>query len=390
MKIGVLGNFGSGNLGNDGSLEAMLRFLRNARPNAQFVCICSRPNEVRERFGLPAVPIRRGSFLTRLPLLHAAFNFLYALIKTRDIDVLIAPGTGLLDDFSDSPWGMPASLVLWCGATRAWRAKIAFVSVGAGPIANPLSCSFIKAAARMVHYRSYRDTASKEFMQSIGLGSQDDPIYPDLAFGLSIPTAPAATPAPERPVTVGVGVMRYYGWRGHKEQGGDIYRGYLQRLARFVVWLLDRKFRVRLLVGDEVDQSAIEDFLDALVLERPDYPRTSVVAEQAGSLDDVMHQVADTDFVVATRFHNIICALKLRKPCISIGYAPKFDVLMAEMGLAEFCQHIERLDIDRLTAQLSDLMANQAAYREALDKVNREYERQLSLQEGTLLKLVLT
>ena len=388
MKIGVLGNFGSGNLGNDGSLEAMLGFLRKARPDAQFVCICSRPKEVRERFGLPAVPIRRGSFLARLPLLHAALNFLYALMRVRDIDVLIAPGTGLLDDFSDSPWGMPASLVLWCAATRAWRGKIAFVSVGAGPIANPLSRSFIRAAARMVHFRSYRDTASRNFMQSIGLDSQDDPIYPDLAFGLSIPTTPAATP--EGPVTVGVGVMRYYGWRGHKEQGSDIYGSYLQKLARFTAWLLDRNLRVRLLVGDEVDRSAVVDFLSALALERPDYPRTSVVAEQAGSLDDVMYQVADTDFVVATRFHNIICALKLGKPCISIGYAPKFDVLMAEMGLAEFCQHIERLDIDRLTAQLSDLMANQAEYREALQKVNREYERQLSLQESDLLKSVLS
>ena len=35
MKIGLLGQFGSGNSGNDGSLEAMVRFLREARPEAE-------------------------------------------------------------------------------------------------------------------------------------------------------------------------------------------------------------------------------------------------------------------------------------------------------------------------------------------------------------------
>ena len=49
-----------------------------------------------------------------------------------------------------------------------------------------------------------------------------------------------------------------------------------------------------------------------------------------------MHQMAETRIVVATRFHNVVCALKMKKPTISIGYASKNDVLLAEMGLAEF------------------------------------------------------
>ena len=184
--------------------------------------------------------------------------------------------------------------------------------------------------------------------------------------------------------------MRYYGWRGNKEQGAAIYENYVCKLAQFVIRLLDWRFRVRLLIGDEADETALDDVLTAIALARPDYPRTAIaVSEQTNSLHDVMKQISDTDFVVATRFHNIVCALKLKKPCISIGYAPKFNDLMAEMGLGQFCQHIERLDVDLLTAQLEELMSNQTIYQQAMEKVNREYEHRLSLQEDVLLKSIL-
>ena len=82
--------------------------------------------------------------------------------------------------------------------------------------------------------------------------------------------------------------MRYYGWRGDREQGADIYRTYLQKLVQFVLWLLDNQFHVRLLIGDDADQIAIDDFLNALSSARPDYPRTAVVYRRASTLQDVM------------------------------------------------------------------------------------------------------
>src|SRR5262249_24113044 len=154
---------------------------------------------------------------------------------------------------------MPASLLCWCGVARMRGTRIALVSIGAGPVANSLSRALTKVAARLVDYRSYRDTPSKAFMQSIGLDTERDSIYPDLAFGLRFPQTPAATPPDERNVTVGLGLMRYRGWRDDQEQA--IYQTYLRKLVRFVTWLLDQGFRVRLLIGDQVDQVAVDDFL---------------------------------------------------------------------------------------------------------------------------------
>ena len=393
MRIGLLGNFGSGNLGNDGSLEAMIRFLRTARPDAELVCICEDPLEIQREFKIPSIPIRheahRGSLFDRVPFSRTVRSFVHALNTAGKFDVLISPGTGLLDDFSDTPWGMPAILATWCAGARLRGTRIAFVSIGAGPIAHPISRWLFKAAARIVHYRSYRDTHSKDFLRSIGLNVDRDPVYPDLAFGLPTPLVPSPPPQ-KQGVTVGVGVMRYHGWSGQNGQGTEIFEVYLRKIVEFILWLLDRRFRVRLLIGDEADEAALEDVLSALALARPDYPRSAlVIPEQALSLHDIMTQLLDTDFVVATRFHNIVCAMKMRKPCISIGYGPKFDALMAEMGLGQFCQHIERLDVGQLVAQLEALMSNEAVYRQALDRVNKQYENLLSQQEAVLRRRVL-
>lgn len=56
-KIALFGLFGCGNLGNDGSLEAMIEFLRHHRPDADLVCICDNPEEVTRKFGIATQPI---------------------------------------------------------------------------------------------------------------------------------------------------------------------------------------------------------------------------------------------------------------------------------------------------------------------------------------------
>ena len=395
-RIGLFGLFGAGNSGNDGSLEAMVNFLRAARPDAEITCICANPDKVQGKHRVPS--IRIGGETDTGPVIRALAGFfptrkllqtLHAFKTVRKFDALVIPGTGILDDFSDRFWGMPASLFGWCLAARLWGTKVAFVSVGAGPIGHSLSRWLMKSAARMAQYRSYRDTVSKEFMESIGLDTTGDPIYPDIAFKLPLPENADQSREASEPLTVGVGVMAYFGWRGDGEEGAAIYKDYLEKISRFVLWLLDDGHRVRILMGETSDQRAIDDLLQTLALKRPDYPRAHVVAEPAYSLHDVMRQMAETQIVVATRFHNIVCALKLSRPAVSIGYAEKNDALMADMGIGEFCQHIESFDVNLLIEQFSKLRSDRAIYERRLREMNLVYRERLTLQERLLLEKIL-
>ena len=57
-KVGLFGLLGQGNLGNDGSMEAVLAYLREAHPDVILDALCSGPALVSERYAMPAAPLR--------------------------------------------------------------------------------------------------------------------------------------------------------------------------------------------------------------------------------------------------------------------------------------------------------------------------------------------
>lgn len=387
-RIGLFGNFGAGNTGNEASLEAMLLFVRQNYPEADLVCICSEPKIIEAQFKIRSLPIftpRHSARGTFEKLRNRWLDHLGVYQNIRNFDALLIPGTGFLDDFGERPVGMPYMIFLICLAARLRGIKIAFVSTGAGPIVHPLSRWFMKSAAKMASYRSYRDEISKEFMASIGLDVTKDTVYPDLAFKLP-------TPQPDEvregmPLTIGIGVMTYNGW---KPAGGEtIYETYMRKMTHFALELLKSGYRLRILAGDVQDKPAMNDLESAIRNEAQEIGEEAVIAEMPHDLHDVMRQIHSVDAVIATRFHNVLCALKLGKPTISIGYAKKNDVLMEGMGLGEFCQHIEKLDVELLMQQFNKLIDARASYEDTVKMNGRLLRKRLEQQEQLLSEQIL-
>jgi len=391
--IGFFGLFGSGNFGNDGSLEVMLDFVRTARPTADLLCICKVPTEVGPKFGVRSEWINwrpKSQLLLKLDrLLMYLPSEIVRLIKTalciRKLDVIIIPGTGILDDFITPPRGIPYSMFRWCLLARIMGTKVVLVSIGAGPIHHPLSRWLMKTAAQMATYRSYRDRISRDFMNKIGLDVSNDCVRPDVAFALPEPANLREPSAEGETITVGIGIMAYNGWRGDKADDEAIYDAYLCKLQRFVCWLLSEGHGVRILMGDAADSPTVERLYRLIVNAYEGPGRPAVIAEPAHSLHDIMAQIAETDLVVATRYHNVVCALKLGRPTISIGYADKNNVLLAAMGLGDFCQHIEKFDVDLLIEQFRRLAAGRKGYEVSIRETNALFAESLRDQNALLL-----
>jgi polysaccharide pyruvyl transferase WcaK-like protein len=102
-----------------------------------------------------------------------------------------------------------------------------------------------------------------------------------------------------------------------------------------------------------------------------------------------MGVVAGCDIVVATRFHNVVGALALGKPVISVGYAKKNDMLLAGLGLGDFCQHIESLDPDLLMRQFAALTAGRDGYAALVRLGVAGLRTELKVQEAELAMLFL-
>jgi polysaccharide pyruvyl transferase WcaK-like protein len=394
--VGLFGAFGIGNFGNDGSLEAALLLLRRIAPEERLLCICGNPADVEKAFGLDAISIYhrprrsaegRAAVLIEKVVGRATLWF-HAMRHLRRLRVLVIPGTGLLDDFSVSPIGWPYDLLSWFVLARLMGVKVVLASIGAGPIRHPVSRWLMRSAARAAHYRSYRDLPSKAFMESIGLDTRHDVVYPDIAFNLPAPRSAPRRNGGDGSLTIGVGVMAYHGWRNDPVRGAEIYAAYLDKITTFVLWLLQRGHVVRILMGEVSDRRAVDDLFQALRTRKPDLADGSVMFAPAHTLTDVMQQMADLDLVVATRYHNVVCALRMSKPTISIGYAVKNDALLGEMGLAAFCQHIEDFDVGRLEAQITQLMSDRGAFERRIREAGKQFECKLRDQESRLASLI--
>ncbi|MQA59928.1 MAG: hypothetical protein GEU86_00200 [Actinophytocola sp.] len=385
-RVGLFGLLGSGNLGNDGSLDAVVAYLAEQYPDARLGFLCMGPEQVMQRYGVPAAPLlwyeaHSGSGpRVLLKLVGKALDPIRTLAWVRRHDVVIVPGMGVLEaTLPLRPWGFPFALLTLCAAGRLTGTKVAFVSVGASVITNRATRWVITRAAKWAYYRSYRDSQSREAMRQMGVDVARDGVYPDLAFALRVPAVPA------RPTgAVGVGVMAYRGAEADRTRGDEIYHRYVDAMARFVCWLVDRGRTVRLFTGDRVDDTVVAQILDHLRRHRPELDPACVVAEPAASLDELMRQMSTVDTVVATRYHNVLCALKLAKPTVSIGYAAKNDVLMAESGLGDYCQYAGDVDVDRLVEQFTDLEGRSAELRLAMTTRNVVARRGLDHQFSEL------
>jgi polysaccharide pyruvyl transferase WcaK-like protein len=362
--VGLLGLFGQGNLGNDGSLEAMLAYLRDRHPAASLDVLCSQPELISDRYGIPADRLRwyrpeqhqhpglTGKARKALGVgLGLGMDAARTARWVRRHDVVIVPGMGVLEaTLPLRPWHMPYLMYLLSSSGRAFGSKVALVSVGSNVIRQRLTRQLVVAAARKAHYRSFRDTRARAAMGEMGVDTTGDPVYPDLAFSLPVPTAVLDIPGP-----VGVGVMEYSGGNDDRRRADEIRSAYIAGMTRFVLWLIDQGRPVRLLAGDTIDQRVVDGLVADVRAQRPELGPGALVAEPAYTLGQLMQQLATVQTVVATRYHTVLCALKLAKPTVAVGYGAKFDALMAGMKLTEFNQSARALDVDRLIGQFTEL-----------------------------------
>jgi polysaccharide pyruvyl transferase WcaK-like protein len=302
----------------------------------------------------------------------------------RRHDVVIVPGMGVLEaSLPLRPWHTPYSMFLVCASGRLFGTKVALVNVGANDIRQRLTRRLIRAAARLAYYRSYRDTFSRDAMTRMGLDTSGDPVYPDLAFSLPTPSgAPAVAGA------VGVGIMDYRGSNDDRQHADQLHASYVETMKSFVLWLLDNGRPVRMFTTDVHDEPIMRAVISDIHAHRPELGPSEVIAEPVSSLNELMRQIASVDTIVASRFHNVLCALKLAKPTLSVGYATKFDVLMKEMGLAEFCQPARSVDLDRLIEQFTELESRSAQLKQTMTERTAANVLLLDHQFATLSALL--
>ncbi|GGX49677.1 exopolysaccharide biosynthesis protein [Saccharospirillum salsuginis] len=386
IKIGVFGHYGNRNLGDEAIIEAVIQNLRHHIPDCDIVCLSINPHDSRERHGVEAFPIRyRKDFfkpareptstrqnsssiskshstpnntglkatLKRIPGLKLGVKTLGRILDgwhglkqevgflksgrryLDDMDLLLITGSNqFLDNFGGA-WGFPYTLMKWTLLARMANTKVAYVSIGAGPLERRLSFWMLRVALKRADYVSYRDEGSKRLIES--RISIDAPVYPDLAHALRYPSPGHQPKLEEGAFHVAVNPMPVFDrryWYQADDQKFSAYVGKLTDLCRHVLkkghhlTLFSTQAKDELLV-DEMHQTLVSDPEIAPYMDRVSCAKSQQVGE-------LMRVIDGADLIVATRFHATVLPLQLNKPVLGVCYYRKAAELLDDIGLGDF------------------------------------------------------
>jgi polysaccharide pyruvyl transferase WcaK-like protein len=288
--------------------------------------------------------------------------WLSAFHQAGSIDALLITGSGILSDEGEGALGLPYELFKWSLVTKLRGKKLFFVSVGAESLTRPVPQALVKRALGLADYRSYRDSHSVSVLQKLGFRIEHDVVRPDLAFSLPRPAAAGRVMAPfdaTQQRRVAVGLFNYRGRGLANPEDAAAYQVYLDRICALIEWLLERGDAVRVVLGDYAyDENVRLDVRAELLRRGVDLTNPAFTDHPAESFEQLVEQLATVDFVIGTRYHNVVLALLLARPVVSLSYEPKHDALMRDMGLAEYCQWLDEVTLERLKQQLARLEAD--------------------------------
>ena len=401
-KIILFGFWGSGNIGNDATLKAALYHVKRYKSDTEIICVCNGHHEVSKRFGVQAVPmtghetdeLASGGLPSRirriwLRLLDEILFWLQRPRWFRPGDKFIVAGSGGADDYNvRRPWHRPYVLYKWCKAAKMGGAQVVFLSTGAGPLLNPVSKFLMLKALRLADYRSYREVSAFNYLQSIGYDTSGDLSYPDLVFSLPKASLPIPVKPSSAQIVVGLGLMYHLGHVYKPGTSDMMFQEYISKIAHFTSWLLQKGYTIRLLSGDKADKWPAQNLIEFLNKEGEYHWRENLIVQEITDVDELFNEIAQTDLVVASRFHNVLCALMLERPVISLSYHEKNDSLMKEMGLERYCQHMEHFTNERLIEQFNScIRETDQIVRQIHGKLD-SYRKLLDDQYKTLLSSV--
>jgi polysaccharide pyruvyl transferase WcaK-like protein len=372
LRAGVWGHYHGGNLGDDLVTSIVIEAVRRRRPDAEIVGFSLDPEDTRRRHGIAAFAITsqagvgrrasaprsgvariaRGLRRRAVRLLGEAPHLWRSYRALRDVDLLVVAGSGQLLDSWAGPWGHPYTTLKWAWLARLARTRLAFLSVGAGPLEGRLAARFVRAALGMAEYVSVRDESTAAVLRAAGV-RRPLPVCPDMAFALD----PARLP-PRRGRSgaggarrVGLNVMAHEDPRYWPRGKAGRYHGYVEKLGAFAQAARERGSLVLFSSQMAADRAPAQE---VAALAGP--PGAAPVVE-VEDIDGLLETIASCDYVVAARFHCVILALLMGIPTIGLAYHPKTSDAMAMLGQGAYALDIDAFDAGTLLRRLEDLAA---------------------------------
>ncbi|MET7818397.1 polysaccharide pyruvyl transferase family protein [Micromonospora zamorensis] len=350
MRVGIVGWFGSDNLGDEILLHSLITCVRAVKENASFVVFSPNPGRAAELHGVETehMPVlrARGASDRQVAVQRA--------IKSCQL-LILGPGTVFQERSPNLSW--PGTLPMFArivAMAKLAGTPVATVGVGVREGGTPVGRQLLRIVGASCLAVGVRD---KRTASHFGPSAE---VIGDMAYTLPLPALERADPGRRfalslRPLgpdvegplvatTVGcVDRLRQEGWLGtflpmafgrgaHGEDDRVIY---------------ERAFRDRL----DLDSTPLDG-------SRP----------LAGALRDWLQSLATNQLVLGTRLHAALLAVAVGVPTVAIAYERKVQDAFVDLGLSEYVLPPD-VDAETLYRTATAAAASTELFREAAGRV---------------------
>jgi polysaccharide pyruvyl transferase WcaK-like protein len=305
----------------------------------------------------------------------------------KDIDLLIIAGSQQLIDYVGGPWAFPYTLFKWVLIAKAVDTKVAFVSVGAGPIQSQLGRLFIRSSLAQAKYRSFRDETSRALVKDLGVSGENH-VLADLVFSLESGSLYTTGATGESLHIVGINPVPFLDGQYWLGANPSRYDAYIRKLASFAVWVTQKGYRLLFFPTQlRGDPPVIDDIINLMKCEIGSDIEQKIVRRPICSLEDLISAIDMTDVVLATRFHGVVIPYLRNKPVLGIAYQRKIMDLMSQMGQSDYVVDINSFDADSLKSRFILMESRFKAIGEELAQRNSVFRRALQDQYDQVLSM---
>ncbi len=351
MKIGLIGNYGATNAGD----EAILRAILNSHSEHEWVVFSANPKETESELGTKSVALFPLGFRS-----CTKHGFKKSMKALRSVDAVVLGGGGLMQDeylFACFLW---AWQLFW---VKFFSKPYFIYSTGVGPLKTWIGRRLTKWVYQDAVGITVRDASSYNTLHRLGLPDDNVEITADPAFLFkSVEHEQARTPHTY--------IISLRPWLKYNTKIINIFTNYLLKLkeekgAKFVFVCMQRI--------KEHDHRVIDPILKRV-------NGTLLIPKNYSELLQAMRQA---EFAIGMRYHFLIAAILTQTPALAVSYSHKVDSLYKysvlepyHLSLADLTEeHLEK-KMKRLSVDYNNIKLYQKRrledFKELAEK-NKEY-----------------
>lgn len=348
MRVGIVGNYGHNNNGDEAILTGILEQLKKHLKieEKDIVIFTNNVENTTNRYLIKSYPLmyKKGNiFSTGVTTIKNHSKLL------KDIDLLIIGGGGLLMDMYKRDAPLYGTLGL---LGKFKKCKVVIYGVGAGPINTTLGKTIIRTLVNKADSASVRDENSKKLLESLGINKSIE-VIGDPAFFVS---DPKSIKRGNVITNIGVTAVPYFSNNYWPTADPKKYHSYVNGLAKNLDEIA-KKMDINITFYSTKFPEDIQVTKDIFNLMKN--KKNVQINEQNLTPKEIFSLSSEQDVIIGTRLHSLILASSAQTPIIGIGYHQKVEDFMKVINQHSSYLKINELDTDsNLLVNLLNSMQN--------------------------------